>query len=77
MSDRLDARVTPAEIEEAKKTADKYHPIYGIQRNLIIDGVRYDYNRYLDCWVGWNGHEMTGETILNGMSTTLRVEVAS
>jgi hypothetical protein len=75
--DRLDARVTPAKLAEAKRVADLYHPVYGLQRRLLIDGKLYVYDRYLDAWVSLLGHEMTGTAILNGMSTNLRVEVAS
>lgn len=53
------------------------HPEYGLplDRPLRIDGKRFTYNAYLDCWEDGLGIELTGWAIMHGMSTTLRVEV--
>jgi hypothetical protein len=73
----LPERVVPAEeVREAQENANKYHPVYGLQRRLLIEGKLYTYDAYLDHWISLLGHEMSGTAILNGMSTTLRVEVA-
>ncbi|WP_146751999.1 hypothetical protein [Microbacterium sp. SMR1] len=52
------------------------HPIYGLPPRLLLDGDLFTYNAYLDAWTNAEGVEWTGWTILHGMSTTLRVEVA-
>lgn len=51
------------------------HPEFGLSERLRIDGTLYTFDNYLDVWTDGLGHELTGWTILQGMSTTLRVEV--
>jgi hypothetical protein len=54
------------------------HPEFGLPARLLIDGELHIYDRYLDAWVDTLGkRELTGWTILQGMSLNLRVEVAS
>ncbi|KKX97196.1 hypothetical protein [Microbacterium sp. Ag1] len=52
------------------------HPIWGLPARLIIDGSPFWYDSYLDCWTNGLGVELTGRTIMLGMSLRTRVEVA-
>jgi hypothetical protein len=52
------------------------HPIWGLPARLIIDGQTFRYDSYLDAWTNGLGVELTGRTIMLGMSLRTRVEVA-
>lgn len=63
-------------LAEAIETANKYHPQWGLQKRLLIDGRLFIYDEYLDAWTGPNAVTLSGRTILTGMSHNTRVEVA-
>ena len=74
-NEHLPARVGDP-LAEAMERAAKYHPVWGLQKRLLIDGRLFVYDEYLDAWTGPQGVTLGGHTILTGMSYNTRVEVA-
>lgn len=56
--------------------AQDRHPEFGLAARLLIDGKLFVYDPYLNAWTNGLGVELSGWTIMHGMSSTLRVEVA-
>ena len=68
---------TTDDLSAQGEPAKDRHPVWGLPARLLIDGELHVYDRYLDSWVSTLGkRELSGWTILHGMSLNTRVEVA-
>lgn len=71
MSTELPKREGAAQTEVAPR-----HTEFNLPTRLLIDGKPYTYDPYLNVWTNGLGVELSGWTIMHGMSLNLRVEVA-
>ncbi|MCE4024672.1 hypothetical protein LXM50_01655 [Microbacterium sp. Au-Mic1] len=56
--------------------AQDRHTEFNLPTRLLIDDKPYTYDPYLNAWTNGLGVELSGWTIMHGMSLNLRVEVA-